>query len=190
MKTYLHKLVALLFFVSLYLGASAQAVPDTMRVSIGLEGGLPLYVSNVYSHILGASLRIDYPISRKTYITGTAGYNTYYVSSTASTTPNAILNVPFADMKTIPLKIGLKHFLIRHFYVLGEVGGTLLANKKEIYATGTSAFTYSPQIGMLFFLKKHTYIDAGIRYEGVSTFYNDNEKYSFWAAHISYAFNL
>ena len=190
MKTYLNKLVALLFFVSLYLGASAQAVPDTMRISIGLNGGLPLYASNVYSHILGASLRIDYPITRKTYITGTAGYNTYFTASTASTAPNAILNVPTANMKTVPLKIGIKHFLIRHFYVLGEVGGTLLTNKTEVYATATSAFTYSPQVGMLFFLKKHTYIDAGIRYEGVGSFYGDKEKYSFWGAHVSYAFNL
>ncbi len=190
MKTTFTKLIALILFVSFYFGASAQSVPDTTRISVGLEAGAPAYVTNLYSHILGASLRIDYPIGRKTYITGTAGYNILFASSTASTAPSGILNVQNADMKTIPLKIGIKHFLIRHFYVLGELGGTLLTNKQAVYATSTSAFTYSPQIGMLFFLKKRTYIDAGIRYEGVSSFYNDNEKYNFWGAHIAYAFNL
>ncbi|MEO8885481.1 MAG: hypothetical protein ABI367_05420 [Mucilaginibacter sp.] len=190
MRTYLNKLITLLLFVSVYLGASAQSVPDTARISIGVDGGLPLYVTNLYSHILGASLHIDYPISRRTYITGSAGYNIFFASSTASSAPNGILNVQNANMKTVPLKIGIKQFIIRHFYVAAEVGGTLLTNKEEVYATNTSAFTYSPQVGMLFFLKKHTYIDAGIRYEGLASFYNDSEKYSFWAAHISYAFNL
>ena len=93
-------------------------------------------------------------------------------------------------MRTIPLKIGIKYFLIKHFYALGEVGETLLANKKDVFAPNDNAFTYSPQIGMLFFLKKHTYIDAGVRYEGVASFYNDKTSYNFWALHVAYAFNL
>ncbi len=61
---------------------------------------------------------------------------------------------------------------------------------KEVYALNNYAFTYAPQIGILFPLKKHSYIDAGIRYEGVSHFYNDNKTASFWGAHIAYEFNL
>jgi hypothetical protein len=184
MKLTLHKLIALLLFAGSYLGANAQAVPDTMRVNIGLEGGLPL--NDRYKSVLGVSLRIDYPIARKTYITGTAGYNKMFAAST----PQLILNVPNADLQTVPLKIGIKQFVIRHFYVLGEVGQTLLLNKTQAFATKSSSLTFSPQIGMLFFLKNRTYIDAGIRHEILNSFNNDNEKFNFWAAHIAYAFNL
>ena len=190
MKVVFNKLTALLLFISFSIGATAQSVPDTARLNIGLEAGTPIYLTNMYTYSLGASLRLDFPITKSLYVTGTAGYNNLFASPNFSTTPGGILNVKAADMKTVPLKVGLKLFLIRHFYVLGEVGQTILVNKSEVYALKNNAFTYSPQIGMLFFLKKHNYIDAGIRYEGVGTFFNDTEKYSFWAAHIAYAFNL
>jgi hypothetical protein len=91
----------------------------------------------------------------------------------------------------MPLKFGYKYFLMKNFYVQGEAGETMILNKAAVYATNSYAFTYSPGAGMLFKLKKrHNYIDAGIRYEGVSSFYNDSDKYNFWALHISYAFNL
>jgi len=63
-------------------------------------------------------------------------------------------------------------------------------NKAQAFATYNSSFTISPQIGMLFFLKKRTYIDAGIRYETLKSFNNDNERIDFWAAHVAFAFNL
>ncbi len=188
MKNALHKIIALLLFAGSYLGANAQAIPDTLRISVGVEAGLPN--SAMYAGLLGGSLRIDYPITRKLYVTATGGFNQMFVSSNASTFPQGISNVKFADLQTVPIKAGIKYFAIRHFYLLGEVGQTLLLNKAQAFATYNSSFTFSPQIGMLFFLKKRTYIDAGIRYESVKSFNNDNEKLDFWAAHVAFAFNL
>lgn len=188
MKIFLHKIIALLLFASSYLSVNAQAIPDTLRISAGIEAGLPN--SSMYSGVLGGSLRIDYPITRKLYVTATGGFNQIFVSSTASGLPTGISNVKFADLQTVPLKAGIKFFAIRHFYLLGEVGQTLLLNKAQAFATYNSSFTISPQIGMLFFLKKRTYIDAGIRYETLKSFNNDNEKIDFWAAHVAFAFNL
>ena len=188
MKISLHKIVALLLFAGSYLGVNAQSIPDTLRISVGTEAGLPN--NSKYSAVLGGSLRIDYPITRKLYVTATGGFNQMFVSNAASTFPSGILNVKNAALQTVPIKAGIKYFAIRHFYLLGEVGETLLLNKAQAFATYNSSFTFSPQIGMLFFLKKRTYIDAGIRYESVKSFNNDNEKLDFWAAHVAFAFNL
>jgi hypothetical protein len=190
MKALFNKLSTLLFFAVFSTGVLAQPVPDTTRINIGLSAGLPIALDNMYTHNLGAFLQVDYPLTNTLYVTGSAGYNSLFTSPNFSTTPNGILNVKAANMQTVPLKIGLKLFLIRHFYVQGEVGQSLLLNKAAVYAPKSNAFTFSPNIGMLFFLKKRTYIDAGIRYEAVSTFYNDKANYGFWAAHIAYAFNL
>lgn len=188
MKITLHKIIALLLFAGGYMGVNAQAIPDTMRISVGVDAGLSN--SAMYSGILGASLKIEYPITRKLYITAIGGFNQMFVSSTASTLPQGILGVKNADLQTVPLKAGIKFFAIRHFYLAGEVGQTLLLNKAQAFATYNSSFSFSPQMGMLFFLKKRSYIDAGIRYESVKSFNNDKEKLDFWAARIAFAFNL
>jgi hypothetical protein len=193
MKTTFNALLGLLLCLLLSLGASAQSlVPDTLRLAFGVDAGYPVgSILTRYNASAGASLRLDVPFSKKSYVTASVGYNNFFLGSGATTTQQAILNVPVQTLKTLPLKLGYKYFLLKNFYVHGEVGETLILNKAAVYATNSYAFTYAPEIGMLFKLKKrHTYIDTGLRYEGVSSFYNDSDKYNFWAIHISYAFNL
>ena len=192
MKITFIKLFCLLVFVSSSLGAAAQYLPDTLRVAIGIDGGYPAGdIQGRYNAMLGASLRVDYPITKKSYITGGIGYNNFFLGADAVTSQQAILNVPVQMLRTMPIKIGYKYFLFSRFYVQGEVGETILLNKADVYAINSSTFTYSPQFGLIFKLKKpNNYIDTGIRYEGVSSFYNDKDKYNFWALHLSYAFNL
>jgi len=192
MKTTFNTLICLLLFLSFSLAAAAQAVPDTMRLSIGFDAGYPVgSISTRYIASIGGSIRYDFPVTKRSYITASVGYNNFFLGSGATTTQQAILNVPVPTLQTMPLKLGYKYFLIKTFYVQVESGETLLLNKTAEYATKSYAFTYAPQVGMIFKLKKpHTYIDAGLRYEGVNSFYNDNDKYNYWAAHVSYAFNL
>jgi hypothetical protein len=188
-KTLLYSLL----FTSLSMAANAQrSVPDSVRISVGLDAGIPNGdFGKSYSALIGASLHVDIPVTKKIYVTASAGYNMFPASSASGyTNPQSIFNVTPPDFKTIPLKVGIKYFLIGGFYAQGEVGETLLANKKDLYALYGNAFTYAPQLGMLFRLKNQMYIDGGVRYEGVSSFYNDNSKFSFWAAHVSFAFNL
>lgn len=190
MKVLFNKLSALIFFAVFSTGVLAQPIPDTTRINVGLTAGLPIALDNMYTYNAGAFLQVDYPLTNALYVTGSAGYNTLFTSPNFSTTEGGILNVKAANMQTVPLKIGLKIFAIRHFYLAGEVGQTLLLNRSAVYAPKNNAFTFSPRMGMLFFLKNRQYIDAGIRYEAVSTFYNDKANYGFWGAHIAYAFNL
>lgn len=190
MKALFNKLSTLIFFAVFSTAVMAQPVPDTTRINIGLSAGLPIALGNMYNYNAGAFLQVDYPLTKTLFVTGSAGYNTLFASPNFSTTPGGILGVKAANMQTVPLKLGIKLFAIRHFYIAGEVGQTLLVNRSQVYALKNNAFTFSPHVGMLFFLKNRQYIDAGIRYEAVSTFYNDKANYGFWAAHIAYAFNL
>ena len=183
-----------LLLTGLTIAAKAQStLPDTVRIGIGVEAGLTNGdLGKTYKSFIGASFRVDYPITKKLYVTASAGYNIFGASTTSGyTNPQAVLNVPTADLKTIPLKLGIKYFLAGTFYVQGEAGQTLLTNKKDVYAVYGNAFTFAPQIGALFPLKNKMYIDAGIRYEGVSSFYNNSSSgLNFWAAHITWAIRL
>jgi hypothetical protein len=191
MKTIVNTLTCLILFVSLSFCARAQAVPDTARLAIGIEAGLPEGNINLrYTTSLGASARFDLPISKKSFLTASVGFNNFFLADASTTTQTAILNVPVQTLKTMPIKIGYKYFLAKHFYTQLEMGETLLLNQTAEYATKSYAFTYAPQIGMMFPLKNHNFIDAGVRYEFVSSFYNDSDKYNFWGVHISYSFKL
>jgi hypothetical protein len=191
MKTLFNTLIFLIVFGSFSLTGAAQAIPDTARLAIGIDAGFPTAnIGSRYTFSLGGSVRFDFPLSKKSYITASVGYNNFFLGSESVTTQQAILNVPVQTLQTMPFKLGYKYFLIKHFYAQLEAGETLVLNKQAIYATKSTAFTYAPGIGMLFNTKGHNFIDAGLRYEGVSSFYNDNDKYNFWAIHISYAFKL
>jgi hypothetical protein len=192
MKVIFYTLVCLVLFLSLSLGVSAQYIPDTSRLAIGIDAGLPVgSIQSRYIFSLGASVRFDYPISKKSYVTASVGFNNFFLGDGSTTTQQAIINVPVPMLQTMPLKIGYKYFLIKGFYVQGEAGETLILNKGAEYATNSYAFTYSPGIGLVLKSKKpRNYFDVGLRYEGVSSFYNDSDKYNYWALHLAYSFNL
>lgn len=193
MKVTLYPLLCFVFFLMLASGAWAQVPPDTARLSIGADIGVPGGdITTRYSAVLGISLRLDIPISRRSYITGEAGYNTFYLGDGSVTTQQAILNDPVPLMYTAPLKLGYKYFLFGKFYLQGQAGTTFLVNKAANFATNGSPFTWSPGIGLVFMSKKHpkTFIDSGVRYEVTNSFYNDQDKFSYWAFHFSYGFRL
>ena len=195
-------------FLFICLGSAAHAqinVPDSIRVGLGAEltsatgtgfgtgvttdaGGT---ASAAYSYGAGLALRVDIPVLSHVYATATAGYISFFPTGKSSYSQQAISKTSLPDFNTIPVKIGLKWLLGNRFYVQGEVGETLLANKKELYALYGNSVTWSPQIGLVLPLKKrHTYIDAGLRYERTESFYNDSNHNTFWALHVAYEFNL
>lgn len=190
MKILFNTLAALLIFVGASTVASAQAIPDSSRVGVAAEIGYPTAnIGSRYTVSLGASVRYDLLLTHKSYLTASVGFNEFLLADGATTTQTAILNYPVHPLQTLPIKLGYK-YLMKHFYVQMEFGETILVNKTEQYATKSNAFTYAPQFGLIFNTKNHNFIDAGLRYEGVSSFYNDTDKYNFWALHVAYAFKL
>jgi hypothetical protein len=204
MKITVTSLIYSLLFTVVCLSAKAQSLPDTLRIGIGVEGATTTGIfgtktntavggtaASAYSAGVGVSLRADFPIKEHLYVTANVGYNNFFTSSNSTNSQQAIITVPLPNFETIPLKLGVKIFIGNKFYFQGEAGETLLANKKALYAVYSNAFTYAPQFGLLMPLKKkHTYIDAGIRFESFQSFYKDNATNDFWAAHVTYTFNL
>jgi hypothetical protein len=196
-------------FLLICLGSAAKAqlnVPDSLRIGIGAEilsttntnfgtgaitpsGG---EAASVYSYGAGVSLKVDIPVLSKLAVTASAGYSTFFANSNAQNSQQAITGVKLPNFNIIPLKLGIKAFIGGdRFYVHGEVGETLLANKAALYATYTNSFTWAPGLGLILPLKKrHTYIDAGIRVENTASFYNADNSNTFWGLHVTYAFNL
>ena len=193
MKITFTKLIYLIALISFTLTAKAQysPVPDTIRYSIGVDAGSPNGgFSNSYKFFAGASLQVDFPLTERIYITANGGYNTLFAAANSSSNPMSIQNVSQANMSYAPIKIGFKYLLIRSFYIQAEGGESLLLNKSAVYALNSTGITYAGQMGIIFRLKQKTYIDAGIRYEAVQSFYGDGGYNNFFAARIAYAFNL
>ncbi|WP_183575955.1 hypothetical protein HDF18_18860 [Mucilaginibacter sp. X5P1] len=194
MKITLKKIIYLIAFIGFTLGAKAQnvAIPDTTRISLGIDGGFPNgNLSNAYNFGVGASFQIDVPLTEKLYFTGNIGYMSFFPNNNnIGSNPEAILNVKVANMNMVPVKVGLKYFLIRGFYVQAEAGESLLLNKSSIYALNTNAFTYAPQMGIVFKLHHHNYIDGGVRYERTQSFYGDGAYNNMFAVRVAYSLNL
>lgn len=207
MKITLKALVYSFLLIFTVTAAKAQrTVPDSLRIAVGGElfsttgtnFGTDINIpsgeqaASAYNYGAGLSLRVDIPVLSGLLVTASAGYNTYFTTANANKSQQAIANAKLPNFNTIPLKVGLKVFIGGdRFYGHAEVGETLLANKKALYAMYGNAFTWSPGIGLIFPLKKHhTYIDGGIRFESAQTFYDNKNNNNFWALHIAYAFNL
>jgi len=193
MKITLKKIIYLIAFLSFAIGAKAQnsAVPDTTRVSVGLDGGVPNGTFNdSYAYNIGASAQIDVPITEKLYFTGNIGFNLFSPNTNIGENPQAIQGVKVANMEILPAKVGLKYFLIRTFYLQAEGGESLLLNKSAVYGLNSTGLTYAGQMGILFKMPNRRYIDVGFRYEGVQSFYGDGHYNNFIAARVAYAFNL
>jgi len=184
--------LVLLEFICFTLGAKAQysAVPDTSRLSIGIDGAATSGgFKDQYKGGLGASIQYDLPLSDHLYVTANAGYLDFFANN-GNTNPNYIVGVKSANMGVVPVKLGLKLFIIRTFYIQGEAGEALLTNKNAVYAINSTAFTYDGQMGILFRRTKRSYIEAGIKYQLQQSFFGDGNYGIMWGARVAYAFNL
>jgi hypothetical protein len=193
MKITLKKIIYLIAFIGFTLGAKAQnvAIADTTRISLGVDASIPGgNFGNSYTVGAGASFQVDVPLTEKLYFTANLGFNSFFPNNAIATNPYAINNVKLNNMNLVPLKVGLKYFLIRTFYIQGEAGESLLLNKTGIYALNSTAIVFAPQLGIVFKLKNKNYIDAGIRYEFLQSFYGDGAYNHYLAARVAYAINL
>jgi hypothetical protein len=193
MKITLKKIIYLIALVSVSFSAKAQysAVPDTGRITIGLDGGLPDGpLGTEYKFVVGASLQADIPYSDKLYFTGNIGYDNFSPNNSSfGSNSEAIQGVVLANMQVAPVKVGIKYFLIRTFYVQAEIGEYFLLNKSAVYALNGNSLVYAPQFGILFKLKNKRYIDAGFRLERFQSFYGDGGYINFTGLRVAYGLN-
>jgi len=186
----------ILAFAGLSFGAKAQTATTTTKtsnssngviLSIGVDAGIPTgSYKSAYDWNLGGSVQADIPVIAKSlYVTVNAGYNNVFGKDNVYGS-----GLDATNIQLLPVKAGLKYFIVPHFYVQGEAGAAFLLNKSNLDDTKTAAFVYAPQLGYQFPLGGNSYLDAGVRYESTAKFNSDfdDSKVSFLGLRVAYAF--
>ncbi|MBS7564416.1 hypothetical protein KHS38_08350 [Mucilaginibacter sp. Bleaf8] len=156
-----------------------------IKLSIGPEVGLPVgSLHDAYNWNLGSSIQADIPVyANKLFVTVNASFNNFFAKDNN-------LGIAAKDLQLIPVKAGLKYFPVSNFYLQGEAGASFIADKDKVGADKSASFVYAPQVGYQFPLGGRNYLDAGVRFEGNTKFYNNGSSNNFLGLRVAYAFGL
>ena len=195
MKSTLKIAALVLAFAGLSVAANAQTTTSTstttkdgIRYSIGVEAGIPVgSLKDSHKWNLGGSVQADIPVASQLFVTVNAGYNNIFGKKDVG----GIAGADVENIQLLPVKAGLKYFVIPNFYVQGEAGAAFLLNKSDVGADKSTAFVYAPQIGVQFPVSANgNFIDAGVRYEATTKYTSgvDNSKVNFVGIRVAYGF--
>jgi len=165
--------------------SSTSSSKQEFRLSVGPDAGVPLGdLSNGYNWNFGGSVQVDIPIIHHLYVTVNGGYDNFFVKKNQAEAVDK-------NMQLIPVKAGLKYFPVGNiFYVQGEAGATFLANKSDLGAANSTAFTFAPQVGALVKLTGKNYIDLGFRWESTAAYSDGANRMNFLGLRAAYSFGL
>ena len=129
----------------------------TKQISLGPEVSFPLTgLTDRFNTGFGGSVRLQSAVAD--HLNWTAGVGFMNYSSKTS-----ILGGNFSyKLNYIPVKAGLKYFVVPNFYLGGEVGASFQNGNR----TNAVYFAYSPGIGSEFPISANNSIELGLRYEG------------------------
>ncbi|MCQ6961348.1 hypothetical protein [Mucilaginibacter aquariorum] len=197
MKSSLKIATMVLAFAGLSFAAKAQTTTTStstttksgIRYSIGVDAGIPVGdFKDAYKWNLGGSVQADIPVASQLFVTVNAGFNNVFGKKDL-TVAGVTADVP--NIQLLPVKAGLKYFVIPNLYVQGEAGAAFLLNKDKSGYDKSTAFVYAPQIGVQFPVSANgNFIDAGVRYEATTKYTSgvDNSKVSFLGVRVAYGF--
>lgn len=198
MTTFISKpkrlLVTTLFAAGLLFSAFASKAQTTghdsqnsWHLGIGIEPGTVLGNRNDrYPFVLGGSLRLQYDLKSRTSLMLTTGYTNFFGSdytlnpSTYYVNGNNISGtIHVADAHVIPVKAGVKVFVVSHLYLSGEAGAAF--GTESIHDV---SLVLSPGIGYAF---SDSGFDLGVRYDNYS---ESGDSFGMISARIAYGFKL
>jgi hypothetical protein len=195
MKSTLKIAALVLAFAGLSVAANAQTTTSTststttkdgIRYSIGVEAGIPVgSLKDSHKWNLGGSVQADIPVASQLFVTVNAGFNNIFGKKDVG----GIAGADVENIQLLPVKAGLKYFVIPNLYVQGEAGAAFLLNKDKTGVDKSTAFVYAPQIGVQFPVSANgNFIDAGVRYEATTKYTSgvDDSKVSFLG--VAYGF--
>jgi hypothetical protein len=163
----------------------AQEAPKTptsskFRISVGPEAGIPIgSFGDRYDWSFGGSVQGEYSIINNSLsVILNAGFSNVFGSNGVE------------DLQLIPVRAGLRWYPVNKFYLQGDAGVSFIANKNDLPGSKSASFVYAPQLGTLIGLGGKNYLDAGIRFEGNSKFYNSGSSNNQLALRIAYSFGL
>jgi hypothetical protein len=189
MKKLLTTSIYVFTLLGLVTSVKGQNLSGTQGIlySVGVESGISSgHFNKSYRWNIGGSLQADLPVADNFFVTVNAGYLNFYNRSKAG---NSL--VPEKDIHFLPVMAGLKYFPIANWYIQGDAGAGFVLNKKSVGYSKSTAFLYTPQVGVLINTGGRNYIDAGVRYEATSKYITSvkNSKINFFELRIAYAFN-
>ena len=189
MKTTFKISALALAFAALSFGAKAQTTTSTtttnsgVKLSIGVDAGIPTgSFNNAYNWNLGGSVQADIPVVKQLFVTVNAGYDNFFGKTTGGASAT--------NIQLIPVKAGLKYFVIDNLYIQGEAGASFVANKSTLGVTNSTLFAYAPQVGVQFPVSGKSFIDAGVRFEGNSALVDNGKTLNFIGLRLAYGFGL
>jgi hypothetical protein len=178
MKTTMTKAVLIAALFGISLGVKAQSTSDKtssdgIKLSIGAETGLGMgNFKDTHKTSFGGSVQADFPVASQFYVNVNAGYTDYFGKDNVL---GSGISAP--DIHILPATAGLKFFPVANLYVQANAGAAFALNKTEANYASTTAFLYEPQVGYQFPVGGKSFIDAGVRYTGTTSF-NGNAAYS------------
>lgn len=151
-----------------------QNYDQGFRLGFGLNAGYVLDDDYFDGLALGADVRLQYDLSKRTSITLTTGYDHFFVDDNLQEYYHA------KDIGMIPVKAGFKAFFWGDsFYAMGEAGAGFVVSKRNPYSENTTVIL-SPGIGYA-----NKWIDISARYEHYTEFETGQV-----ALRIAYGFKL
>jgi hypothetical protein len=146
-------------FVFMSLPTTAQTLNKLCSVGFGVEGGVPVNgASNIYNFSGGITGRFSLHVGHG-FATLTAGGIAFV--------PQELSGQNQRNAVQIPVKAGYKYIILRHLFVMGEVGYSAfryyyVGGDDNLLVKSTGGFTYAPCIGVQFRI-----LELSARYETI-----------------------
>lgn len=153
------KKIIVLFSISLFSATALMAQNDArFKFSTGPELAFATGTfGDSYSIGSGATGQAELNVQEKLYATVTSGFLFFNGKAVPGTN-----GIKYTDITIIPIKIGIKYFLVGGVYVAAQTGIGILNKGLGTY------FAYSPLIGYEFMTNSARKIDASFKYDGYS----------------------
>lgn len=162
--------------------ANAQSDDSKFRFGIGVDGLVPVGgLTNTENFGLGITPRLQYNVNKNFSLTFTSGFYHFFskkIPLTAPLSDGSSVIVSDYKLQIIPVKGGLKYFVLPDLYLAAEAG----AGFEVEDGGGPVDLVLSPSVG---FTSKSW--DIGLRYEN---FHNSNGSAGIFGVRIAYGFKL
>lgn len=181
MKKTTHLVAAICMIAAclLFTDANAQSNDSKFRFGIGVDGLVPVgSLTNNENFGLGITPRLQYSVSDKFALTFTSGFYHFFSKQIYYSAPLGAAITGKYDLDIVPVKAGVKYFVLPNIYLAGEAGVGFEVED----GGGPADLLLSPGVG---YSSKNW--DIGLRYEN---FHNNTGAIGVFGVRLAYGFKL
>ncbi|WP_316813276.1 hypothetical protein [Pedobacter heparinus] len=173
------KLLLLTAVAGLFAFSSVNAQTKAPKLSVGAEFAFPMGdFGDAADFGFGGSLQYQHPVAANLLVTGSAGYTSFKFKDIDF----GGVTIKGGNAGYIPVKAGARYYFGENFFAAGELGAAFSTEDG-----GSTAFVYTPGIGVDFPVADKGSIELGARYEAWSA---DSSTSGFIGLRLAYNFGL